>query len=181
MTVDADRRRAIVGTLLRSSLSVCVTLAAYFAAPLDRPLNRVTGLLFGAALLLFVLVVALQVRLILRSPWPRLQAIRTLAVGVPLLIVVFASSYCTLDTDQPGSFSEPLNKTDALYFTVTVFATVGFGDISPVTELARVLVTVQMVVGVLTAGVLAKVVFGAVQLADTRRATVTGAPPTEDR
>jgi voltage-gated potassium channel len=184
MALDADRRRAILGTLVRSTLSVCVTLAAYYAAPLDRPLNRVSGLLFGAALLLFVVVVALQVRLILRSPWPRLQAIRTLAMGVPLLIVVFAASYCTVDTDQPGSFSEPLNKTDALYFTVTVFATVGFGDITPVTELARVLVTVQMIVGLLTVGLLAKVVFGAVQVAETRQprpSTVTGLPQAEDQ
>jgi voltage-gated potassium channel len=62
---------------------------------------------------------------------------------------------------------------------LTVFATVGFGDITPVTQLARVLVTIQMVVGLLTVGVIAKVVFGAVQVAESRqseRSSLTGVP-----
>ena len=44
-----------------------------------------------------------------------------------------------------GNFSQPLNHTDALYFTVTVFATVGFGDITATTEAARLVVTGQMI------------------------------------
>jgi voltage-gated potassium channel len=37
-----------------------------------------------------------------------------------------------------------MTHTDALYFTVTVFATVGFGDITARTDTARLLVTVQI-------------------------------------
>jgi voltage-gated potassium channel len=182
VAIDAGGRRAIFGTALLSAVSVCLIVAAYYAAPLDRPLDRGTGLLLGAALLLFGVLVAVQVRGILRSQRPRLRAIQALIVGVPLLIVVFAAAYCTVDAQQPGAFSEALSRTDGLYFTVTVFATVGFGDISPVTQLARVLVTIQMVVGLLTVGVIAKVVFGAVQLAETRRAqrhTSSGVAPAE--
>jgi hypothetical protein len=36
-----------------------------------------------------------------------------------------------------------LTRTDALYFTVTVFSTVGFGDITAKTETARLVVTGQ--------------------------------------
>ncbi|MFL5272994.1 MAG: potassium channel family protein, partial [Anaeromyxobacteraceae bacterium] len=99
-----------------------------------------------------------------------LRAIRALVVGVPLLLIVFAATYFTVAAQQPGAFTEALNRTDGLYFTVTVFTTVGFGDITPVTQLARVLVTIQMLVGVLTVGVIAKIVFGAVQTAESRRA-----------
>ena len=68
----------------RSVLSVCVMVAAYYLAPLDRPLDRGTGLLLlGDALLLFGVLVAVQVRGILRSRRPRLRAIRALIVGVP--------------------------------------------------------------------------------------------------
>jgi len=143
-----------------------------------RPRFR-ASLLLGAALLLFGVLVAVQVRGILRSQQPRLRAIQALIVGVPLLIVVFAATYCTVDAQQPGAFSEALSRTDGLYFTLTVFATVGFGDITPVSQLARVLVTIQMVVGLLTVGVIAKVVFGAVQLAESRqsqRSSLTGVP-----
>jgi len=173
VAIDAGGRRTIVGTVLLSAVSVCLLVAAYYAAPLDRPLTRGTGLLLVAALVLFAVLVAVQVRGILRSRRPRLRAIQALIVGVPLLIVLFAATYCTVDAQQAGAFSETLSRTDGLYFTVTVFATVGFGDISPVTQLARVLVTVQMLIGLLTVGVIAKVVFGAVQMAETRQSQRT--------
>jgi len=151
-------------------VTATLLVVAYYLAPLDRPLNTGTILLLGGALLLFAVFVAVTVRDILRSRHPRLRAIRALLVGVPLLVVVFAAAYCTVAASEPGAFSEPLNRTDGLYFTVTVFATVGFGDITPVTQLARVLVTIQMLVGLLTVGVIAKMVFGAVQTAESRRA-----------
>ena len=173
MGIEAAGRRAILGTLLRAAVAISLLLVAYFVAPLDRPLNRGTGLMFGTAMLLFGLLVAVEIRGILQSQRPRLRAIRALAVGVPLLIVIFAATYCTVATQQPDAFSEPLNRTDGLYFTVTVFATVGFGDISPVTQLARVLVTIQMIAGLLTVGVIAKVVLGAVKVAETRQTQAT--------
>ncbi|MDX6312639.1 MAG: hypothetical protein QOF44_2103, partial [Streptomyces sp.] len=69
----------------------------------------------------------------------------------------------------PGSYSEPLNHTDALYFTVTVFASVGFGDIVPVTATARLVTTVQMVIDLMAIGVIAKIVLGAVETGLRRR------------
>jgi voltage-gated potassium channel len=172
-------RRAIATTVLHSGATTTLLLVLYYEAPLDRPLDAVTGLLFIAALALFAAVVAYQVRSILRSHQPRLRAIRAMAVGVPLLLVVFAAMYIIVATQQSGAFTEPLSRTDGLYFTVTVFATVGFGDISPVSELARILVTVQMLVGLITVGLVAKVVLGAVQVAVARRAQA--ADPVADR
>ncbi|MFD3678236.1 potassium channel family protein [Streptomyces sp. NPDC058613] len=59
---------------------------------------------------------------------------------------MFAATYFLYAQEHGGrSFSESLNRNDALYFTVTVFATVGFGDIVPVSQTARVLTTCQMV------------------------------------
>jgi voltage-gated potassium channel len=50
-----------------------------------------------------------------------------------------------------------------------VFATVGFGDIAPVTEAARVVVTVQMVGDLLVLGVLLQAIVGAVKLGRAKR------------
>jgi len=56
--------------------------------------------------------------------------------------------------DATGSFTqEHLSRTDPLSFTVTIFSTVGFGDISPASETARVAVTVQMVLDLLILGI----------------------------
>jgi hypothetical protein len=162
--------RAIAGTVLHSAVTSTVLLVLYYQAPLDRPLDGVTALLFVLALVLFAVVVAYQLRGILRSHQPRLRAIRALGVAIPLLLLVFASMYCIVAAQQSGAFTQPLTRTDSLYFTVTVFSTVGLGDIAPVTELARILVTVQMLVGLITVGLIAKLVFGAVQVATARRA-----------
>ena len=165
--------RAIVVTAVRTVVILTVVLLLYYRAPLDRPLNDWTAVLFAAVPILLVIAVALAVRTIIRSPRPRLQALHALAVGVPMLLVVFASIYGIVDTGQPNAFSERLSRTDGLYFTVTVFATVGFGDITPVSDLARILVTVQMVLGLLTVGVIAKLLFGAADVARARRSRAT--------
>ena len=164
-----SRRPEVWGTALRLAAAVAVLLVVYYEAPLDRQLDAATGLLFLAALTLFVGMVAVEVRGILGSSRPRLRAVRALALGLPFLLVVFAATYCTVSAQQPEAFSEPLSRTDGLYFAMTVFATVGFGDITPVTELARVLVTLQMSVNLLAVGVVVKVVLGAVRLAESRR------------
>jgi voltage-gated potassium channel len=171
--------RAVAATLLHSAAATVLLLLAYYQAPLDRPLDRATGWLFLLAMALFGIVMAVGVREVLRSDQPRLRAIRVLGLGLPLLLTVFAATYATVAGQQPGAFSEPLSRTDGIYFTVTVFATVGFGDITPVTELARVLVTVQMLVGLLAVGVIAKFLLGAVQTAVARRAAAP-APAGED-
>jgi voltage-gated potassium channel len=174
------RGRAVATTLLHSAAASVLLLLAYYRAPLDRPLDRATGWLFLLALLLFGAVMAAGVRDVLRSDQPRLQAIRVLGLGLPLLLTVFAATYCTIAGQQPGAFSEPLSRTDGIYFTVTVFATVGFGDITPVSELARVLVTVQMLVGLIAVGLIAKSLLGAVQVAVARRAGVPDAAAGSD-
>ena len=76
-------------------------------------------------------------------------------VGILLLtflttffVLGFAWLYQQLEITDPGSFSEPLSKMSAVYFTVAVLSTVGFGDIRPIDDLARGVVTAQMVLSV---------------------------------
>jgi voltage-gated potassium channel len=172
--LTAEQRHTLVMGV-RTLVVIVLLLVTYYQAPLDRPLTLTTGLLFAAALLLLTLALVVQVRGILASSTPLLRAIRTLAIGMPVLLVVFAATYVTIAGQQDGAFTESLNRTDGLYFTVTTFATVGYGDISPVTELARIVVTVQMVVGLIAVGVIAKLVLGAVQVARQRNTTARSA------
>ena len=74
-----------------------------------------------------------------------------------------------------GSFSQPMTHTNALYFTVTVFATVGFGDITAKTEAARLVVTGQMIIDLIIIGVGAKVIVGAITRGRQRRPQDSGA------
>jgi hypothetical protein len=49
-------------------------------------------------------------------------------------------------------FTERLDHTRALYFTITVFSTVGFGDITPRADLARIIVSIQMLLDLVILG-----------------------------
>ena len=166
---QAARKRMVVASLLRATASVTVLLLVYYNLPLDRPLDVATWIGFGLGLLTFAAVVTWQVRGIVVSDVPRLRAIQAVASGLPMLLLLFATTYLRISQDAPGSFTETLGRTDALYFTVTVFSTVGFGDIAPRSELARILTMFQMVTGLVVVGLVAKILLGAVQTAVRRR------------
>ncbi len=174
-------RRAVVVSVLRSVLTTTVLVVVYYLAPLRLTLDLGTWLRFLALLVLLAVLTVRQVQAILRSDIPRVRAVEAVATGLPILLLVFAAIYVVIDANQPDSFNEALSRTDALYFTVTVFATVGFGDIVPITELARVVTMLQMVTGLLAVGLVVRVVLGAAQVAVRRRnlpgPDATGRPP----
>jgi hypothetical protein len=165
----AARKRLVVASLLRAGASVTVLVFVYYTVPLDRPLDAATWIGFVLGLLAFAAIIAWQVRAILASDVPRLRAIQAVAIGLPILLLLFASTYLRISRDAPDSFTEALGRTDALYFTVTVFTTVGFGDIAPRSELARILTMIQMLTGLVVVGLVAKVLLSAVQTAVRRR------------
>ncbi|WP_331771710.1 potassium channel family protein (plasmid) [Embleya sp. NBC_00888] len=161
---DSAGRRMMLWGLLRGALMSALMLVVYYLLPLDRRLDieAAVGLVVG--LVAFVVLVAWQIEAIARSERPRLRAFEAVAVSLPFLLVLFAATYFLIDSDQADSFTEPMSRTDALYFTVTVFATVGFGDIAPRTEAARVVTTIQMLVDLVALGVIARVILGAVRV-----------------
>jgi hypothetical protein len=114
---------------------------------------------------------------VLRSEYPGLRAVEALASAIPLFLLVFAVAYLLMADADGGAFSEPLSRTDALYFTITVFATVGFGDITPRTDLARVATMVQMLGDLLVVGLVLHVMVGAVKAGLQRRAAASAGVP----
>lgn len=159
-----QRRRFLLVTVARATIATTVVLGLYYVLPLDRLKDETIFL--GLALELVVLgaVVSWQVRRVLTAHTPLLTAVEALAFTVPLFLVVFAAMYVGISNNDPSNFNAgALTKTDALYFTVTVFATVGFGDITATSQFARILVTVQMLLDLVVLGLLIRVFFGAVQ------------------
>jgi hypothetical protein len=134
----------------------------YYLLSLNRSSTWVAVTMLVIGLALFIGLVAFQVRSIVRSRFPALRAIEALATSVPLFLLLFASVYVVLSTISASNFTEPLTHTDALYFTVTVFSTVGFGDITAKSEAARLVVTSQMIADLLIIGLGLRVIVGAV-------------------
>ena len=137
-------------------------MTIYYLLPLDHSSTWAAVTILVIGLVLFIGLIAFQVRSIVRSRFPGLRAIEALATSVPLFLLLFASVYVVLSTISASNFGQPLTHTDALYFTVTVFSTVGFGDITAKTEAARLVVTAQMIADLLIIGLGLRVIVGAV-------------------
>jgi hypothetical protein len=157
------RRWAAVVAVARAVLIAAGLVTAYYLLPLDERGTAGASTLLACGLLAVLLVFAWEVRAIMRSPHPRLKAVEALAATLALFLVLFAGAYYLLARSASSSFSEPLTRTDALYFTLTTFATVGYGDIAPRSQSGRVLTMFQMAGGLLLVGVAARVLASAVQ------------------
>ena len=64
-----------------------------------------------------------------------------------------------------------MTRFDALYFTMTTFAPVGFGDITPVSVPARFVTLLQMIGGLILVGVVARVLISAARFRQDRRSS----------
>jgi hypothetical protein len=137
---------------LRTGGSLIALVTVYYLLPLDTSAAWTTITILVVGLVLLFALVAYFVRSILKVPFPVLRAIEALAVTVPLFLLLFAGAYAVMEHLARASFGQPLTHTDALYFAVTVFSTVGFGDIAPRTEAARILVTIQMIMDLVIIG-----------------------------
>ena len=170
------RRRLIYQGVLRGLLSATALVVLYYLVP-DQSWNGDVALRVLAGLLVFAGITAWQVRAITGSRYPGLKAAEALGLIVPLYLLVFASTYYVMERASAASFTESMTKTDALYFTVTVFSTVGFGDIAAKSEAARVVLIVQMLGDLALLGAGARILLGAVRRGQQRTDTGQQAGP----
>ena len=152
---ELDRRRRsreIITTAIAVILAWILLFGAYYLVPFD---DRTSGeslirLVIGIAA--FIVVLALELHGVKRDEVPGLRAIQALGVTIPLFLVVFAIVYLSLSQSSTTHFSEPLDHTGALYLVITVFSTVGFGDITPESNGARIVVSIQMLLDLVVIG-----------------------------
>jgi voltage-gated potassium channel len=165
----AKRRQLIFWAAARSVLIAAVLVVLYYVLPLDRRWDSDTAVRLLIGLLVFAGVVVWGVRIIAGSRYPGVRAVEALALILPFFLLLFASTYFVMERNSAASFTQPLTRTDALYFTVTVFSTVGFGDITAKSEAARIVLIVQMLADLVFLGAVLRVVLGAVQRGRERR------------
>lgn len=139
-------RIAAIGLARSIAMGIGVVML-YWALPtetFDSPLY--IALVIAGSLVLWMLLVMRELRKIVDAPHPVVRLAGAVIATIMLLVVTFAQVYLTLDHSSPGNFNETMNKMGALYFSMTVTATVGFGDIVAKTDLARGIVTFQMLI-----------------------------------
>lgn len=139
-----ERRRVLARTALRVIGAALGMLLLYAVVPVPGSSGATALFWMVVGLLLFVVLVGWQLRAIVRAEHPVLRAVEAIGFALPMLVVIFAFTFLTISRADPQSFSEPLDRISAFYFTVSTVATVGFGDITPTSAGARLVVTFQM-------------------------------------
>jgi hypothetical protein len=156
-----ERRRETVKTGLAVLLGWTVILGIYYLAPFTDRVGATAVLRLGSAIALFGAVLAWEIRQVAGHDLPELRAVRALGITIPVFLVAFAGVYLSLSHASASHFSEPLGHTGALYLTVTIFSTVGFGDITPKGDLARVFVGIQMLLDLVILATIVRLLFTA--------------------
>ena len=80
-----------------------------------------------------------------------------------LVVFVFSLGYYLLESSAPGQMTGLETRTDALYFTLSTLGTVGFGDVHAEGQMARALVSLQIVFDVVFVAALAATLTGKVR------------------
>jgi hypothetical protein len=166
----AKRRRLLARAVLRPTLTSAILVFLYFSLPFGESSTAWTEFLFTAGLATVGVLIIFQARSISRSRYPRLQAVEAFSLSVPLYLLLFSAAYDLMNTYQPNAFTQSLTRMDSLYYTVTVFSSVGFGDIAPRSEPARIVTTIQMLGNLLLVGVAVRILLSAVQIGLQRQA-----------
>lgn len=103
--------------------------------------------LLGLGLVGYAWALRWQVKRVRKAQHPEIMATESIILSAGLFLAIFSAIYVMLEGENPGSFSEPITHFTATYFALTVLATVGFGDITAVSNAARFVVMLQMALG----------------------------------
>jgi hypothetical protein len=167
--VPEVNRPSLAWSVARLAVTGAAMLVFYFLLPFQNVTAADTVLRLVGGVALMAGAIVWQVRSIARSIRPQLRAIESVGLSFWLLVIVFSIVYVSMSTANPQSFSEPLTEVGGLYFTMSVLSTVGFGDISALSDFARIVVIVQMLLDLLLLGVVVRVLLGAGKAAAARR------------
>jgi len=169
-----SRRREIIATVVDATLACLLLLAVYYLIPFTDLSSGQSLLRLAIGVAIFVMVLAWQLRRVTRAQYPVLRAVHALAVTIPLFLITFAAVYLSLSLGTAAHFSEVLDHTGALYLAITIFSTVGFGDITPEGELARILVSIQMLLDLVVIGVVVRLLTTAAKTGKRNRPDADG-------
>ena len=168
--------------MVRSGLTIALCwvllVGAYFLLPIGHESSLRAFVRLGADVALIAAIFAWQIRRISSPSSPSCAPSRP-----------SASWSCCSSSCSPAStsacrtrtftFTQKLDQTKALYFTITIFSTVGFGDITPQTDAARLVVSAQMLLDLAIIGAAVRLIFNAARSRITP--SESGAATTADR
>jgi hypothetical protein len=114
-----------------------------------------------AGLVLIAFVVANLLRFVLRAPSVNMDVLCASLSAYLMLGLLWTVAYWLVDQLTPGAFAfntndgrQSIHGFNAFYFSFVTLSTVGFGDITPVSKVARMLAAMEAITGLLYVAVL---------------------------
>jgi voltage-gated potassium channel len=143
------------------TLSWVLIVGAYFLLPIGHESGLRALIRLGADIALVGAVFAWQIGRINSAELPELRAVEALGIVIALFLVLFSAIYLAMAHGNKHTFTQDLDHAKALYFTITIFSTVGFGDITPRTDASRLIVSAQMLLDLAIIGVVVRLLLNA--------------------
>ena len=152
----SDRKGVLLIALVLAIPAIAGRWINHFWPDVVRPAVFLT-----AALLLTAFVVVNLLRFVLRAPSVNVEVLCASISAYLMLGLMWTMAYWLVDQLTPGAFSfntnagkQSMNGFNAFYFSFITLSTVGYGDITPVSRIARWLAAMEAMTGLLYVAVL---------------------------
>jgi hypothetical protein len=152
----ADRKRVFFIALLLAIPAIGGRWINHFRPDLVQPPVFLT-----AGLILIAFVVANLLRFVLRAPSVNAEVLCASISAYLMLGLLWTVAYWLVDQLTPGAFAfnttagrQSIRGFNAFYFSFVTLSTVGYGDITPVSKVARMLAAMEAMTGLLYVAVL---------------------------
>jgi len=152
----ADRKRALVIAVALAVPAIAGRWISHFRPDLVPPPVFLT-----AGLILIAFVVANLLRFVLRAPSVNVEVLCASISAFLMLGLLWTVAYWLVDQLDPAAFAfntnegrQSISGFNAFYFSFVTLSTVGYGDITPVSKVARMLAAMEAMTGLLYVAVL---------------------------
>src|SRR6266700_468650 len=153
----ADRKRVLVIAIVLAIPAIAGRWINHFRPDLIPPAVFLAG-----GLVLIAFVIANLLRFVLRAPSVNTEVLCASISAYLMLGLMWTMAYWLVDQLTPGgafSFNtnagpRSINGFNGFYFSFITLSTVGFGDITPVSKVARMLAAMEAMTGLLYVAVL---------------------------
>jgi hypothetical protein len=146
-----ERRLARVFLMPVALITLAVELTSWF-------LRVPEPWVIGTSLVSLLLLLAVVLGQTLRSGPITFHRIQGAVAAYLLLGIIWAFAYALVGNLNPGAFTGSVNPTDGprafYYFSFVTLATLGYGDVLPVSPVARSLATLEAVTGTMYMAIL---------------------------
>ena len=139
--LTADRNQTITIILLAAPLVILDALSVL----LSNRVMMIAAYIFATALYLYIIVLLVKTLLSQRKITADLIYC---AISTYFLIgIMWSCVYVVIESISPGAFSGVQDRSDLLYFSFVTLTTVGFGDITPQSIIAKRVAVIEAAMG----------------------------------